>query len=193
MEHPTRVLVVAGPPGSGKSTLGEAVAAGFGWCLLDLDTLTEPLLDQLAAGGVFGGRHWNDRGLRGVVRPARYAALCAAIAAQRSPVVAVAPWTLELRGGEEWDRLVAAGGGEPRVVWLRAAPEVLRERRVGRGLDRDAHAVVDVDAPAVPHLALDARLPVAELVERLRRHVIDDMVASDPRGAGAARNGRRTR
>lgn len=166
---PTRVALVAGAPGSGKSTLGEALAPAVGAALLDLDAITNPLLDRLQDAGLLGARHWNEPALREVIRPARYAALREAVSAQPGRVVAVAPWTAELAGGAAWGELVAACGGEPLVVWLRADGDLLRDRRAVRGLDRDAHAVDPIGAPAVVHLAVDAALPTADQVALVRR------------------------
>lgn len=160
------VALVAGPAGSGKSTLGEALAARSGAALLDLDTLTNPVLEGLQAAGVFGGRHWNDPSLRDVVRPARYGVLRDAIAAQTCRVVAVAPWTAELAGGAAWRDLVDALGGEPGVVWLRADAGLLASRRADRGLDRDAHVVEPAAEPAIAHHEIDAALPTDAQVER---------------------------
>lgn len=87
-----RVVVVAGPAGAGKSTLGRALAAQMHAALLDLDDLTNPILDALWS----GAGHWNDPEHRALVRPARYAVLRAAAAAQVATgvdVVLVAPFT----------------------------------------------------------------------------------------------------
>ncbi|WP_382306712.1 HAD-IA family hydrolase [Herbiconiux sp. UC225_62] len=160
------IVVVAGAAGSGKSTLGLELARSLGAALLDLDTLTNPLLEGLGA-ELAGGAHWNDPALRRLVRPARYAALLAALADQvraGGSAVLVAPFTAELLGGAEWEQLVEAAGSVPAVLWLVASPELLAERRRLRSADRDAH-VVDPPAdhaPAVPHLGVDASLPTAE-------------------------------
>ncbi|WP_332665612.1 AAA family ATPase, partial [Aeromicrobium sp.] len=105
-----RVWCVAGSAGSGKSTLGRRLAATAGATLLDLDTLTNPLLDavndRLAPGG-----HWNDDELRELIRPARYACLLTTARDQRDAgldLVLVAPFTAELAGGPEWADLRAA-------------------------------------------------------------------------------------
>ncbi|WP_119695911.1 AAA family ATPase [Microbacterium halotolerans] len=170
-EHSASVVLVAGPAGSGKSTLGGALAADLGAALLDLDVVTNPVLDRLQAERLFGDRHWNDASLRPLLRPARYAALRDTMAAQTVSTVAVAPWTAELAGGEEWRVLVDSLGGEPFVVWLRAGSELLARRRENRGLDRDAHIVDGGSSPAVAHIAVDAAAPTADqvrfVVERL--------------------------
>jgi len=166
-------IVVTGAAGSGKSTLGLELARSLGAAFLDLDTLTNPLLEGLGA-EFAGGAHWNDPALRPVVRPARYAALRAAVADQVAvglDAVLVAPFTAELTGGAEWEQLVEAAGEAPVVVWLRATPELLAERRRIRSADRDAH-VVDPpadSAPVVPHLVVDASLSTTQQLATVRR------------------------
>lgn len=167
------IVAVAGPAGSGKSTLGLALARLLRLPYLDLDSVTNPLLEQLPEGAL-DGRHWNDPGLRDVIRPARYSALLGVLSDQvraGTGAVVVAPFTLELQGDGEWEALVRASGGRPHVVWLRASDELLVERRGARAADRDAH-VVDVAGgaePSVPHLAVDASLTVPQQVSAVTR------------------------
>jgi sugar-phosphatase len=151
------VWVVAGPAGSGKSTLGKALATRRGAVLLDLDTVTNPLLDGLGPIPAADG-HWNDPGQRDIIRPARYATLLAVAAAQVvEEIVLVAPFTAELRGGTEWSMLLeAVAPAEPRVVWLDAPPALFAERREARGEARDRFPVVPHDEPVVPHQRVDA-------------------------------------
>jgi sugar-phosphatase len=160
-----RVVVVAGPAGAGKSTLGRALAAEMRAVLLDLDDLTNPVLDAVWV----GPGHWNDPEHRAVVRPARYAALRAAAAAQVASgvdVVLVAPFTAELAGGDEWAALTAAvAPAEPFVVWIDAPADVLaarvRERANARdGGTRSRPAAV----PAIPHLRVDGTSSTTDLV-----------------------------
>lgn len=159
-----RVLVVAGPAGSGKSTLGAALAAELGSALLDQDTLTNALLDALWP-NVSPDGHWNDPRYRAVVRPARYAVLRSAAADQVAAgvdTVLVAPFTAELAGGSEWDALVSAvRPATPEVIWLDALPDLLRSRVVERGERRDAFTTASARAqrPAVPHRRIEASLP----------------------------------
>ncbi|NQX33197.1 HAD-IA family hydrolase [Herbiconiux sp. VKM Ac-2851] len=171
----TMIIVVAGAAGSGKSTLGLELARSLGAALLDLDSLTNPVLEGLGQ-ELSAGAHWNDPALRPVVRPARYAALRAALADQvRAGVdaVLIAPFTAELAGGPEWQQLVEAAGGPPEVVWLRASPALLAERRGLRAAARDVH-VVDPPAdaePQVPHLVVDASLSTAQQLASVRRRL----------------------
>ena len=157
---PPRALVVAGPAGAGKSTLGRELARRTGAVLLDLDTLTNPMLDALQDGST---SHWNSPERRDVVRPARYAVLLAATREQADlghSLVLVAPFTAELAGGPEWEALrTALAPTEPTVVWLQLAADALATRVRERGEQRDAVvSVTDPAEPAVPHLLVDATL-----------------------------------
>ena len=157
-----RVWCVAGQAGSGKSTLGRHLAATLGATLLDLDTVTNPLLDALTERLVPGG-HWNDEALRDVVRPARYACLLATARDQRDTgldLVLVAPFTAELTGGQAWaDLRAAVEPAEPRMIWLDASPELLEQRIADRGEPRDAGRSVGAPlTPVVPHVRIDASL-----------------------------------
>jgi mannitol-1-/sugar-/sorbitol-6-phosphatase len=160
-------FVVAGAAGTGKSTLGEALARRTGAVLLDLDTVTNPLLDRVfPATGRCG--HWNDDQNRPLVRPARYAALLDVAADQTRlgrDVVLTAPFTAELQGGPEWETLVRAlASTDLLVVWLHTSPDILRRRVRDRGELRDlaTSAARPAAAPRIPHLRLDATSPTDE-------------------------------
>jgi len=169
------VLLVAGAAGSGKTTLGRAVAAALHLAVLDLDQLTNPLLDAL--GSVIPGDHWLSGPHAAQVRAGRYAVLRAAAAdlvGLGQGAVLIAPFTAELRGGTEWEELVTAL--EPATVWvihLDGPPEILAQRRRGRGASRDAFRPPDSapEPPAVPHLRVEVSLSTAEQVELVLRHL----------------------
>ena len=169
--RPARVLVVAGVAGAGKSTLGRELARRTGSVLLDLDTLTNPLLDGLGASALAPwATHWNSPEHRDVVRPARYAVLLAAAREQADlghDLVLVAPFTAELAGGPEWDLLrTAVAPAEPEVVWLHAPAEVLAARVRERGEARDTStALTGATEPTVPFLGVDATASTAVQAE----------------------------
>lgn len=171
------VIAVAGVAGSGKTTLGRALARHLGLPILDLDTLTNPLLDSLSDTDD-DSRHWlvdSDPKLRA----GRYAALLAAAAdmvAVGSGVVLVAPFTAELTGGDDWDRLCRAVSPAPvEVLYLSGPAALMRQRRRARGAARDAFRSDGADAagasPAVPHLVVDATLATAQQMFRAARAV----------------------
>ncbi|HEY6932207.1 MAG TPA: AAA family ATPase [Marmoricola sp.] len=168
-----RAWVVAGPAGSGKSTLGRALAGATAAALLDLDSVTNPLLDALGPALSADG-HWNDDRLRALVRPARYACLLATARDQVQAgvdLVLAAPFTAELQGGEEWRRLLAAlAPVTPTVVWLDASAAVRQQRMASRGEARDVgRAAARAAAPQVPHVRLEATMPTADQLELLLR------------------------
>ena len=166
------VLLIAGPAGSGKSTLGAALAARGRLPLLDLDTLTNPLLDALGPEPPAG--HWNDASWRSVVRPARYACLLAVAAEQvrtGTGAILVAPFSAEMSGGSEWEDLVSAvAPAVPVVCWLASSAALRSARIAARAEPRDRAAAAGTNAsspPRVPHLGLDAALPTAAQVEQV--------------------------
>jgi mannitol-1-/sugar-/sorbitol-6-phosphatase len=175
------VIAVAGVAGSGKSTLGRALAAELRLPLLDLDALTNPLLDRLV--GPVLSTHWLAAPHGGLVRDARYAALRAVahdVVATAGGAVVVAPFTAELTGGPAWAELVAAvAPAAIRVVHLDGDPALLARRRAVRGEPRDAHRPEHPGpSAAVPHISLDAALTPGQLLARAlralgRRNAVD--------------------
>ncbi len=166
------VWCVAGPPGSGKSTLGRELARAVHGALLDQDTATNPLMARIAE-LVGAGEDLDHPGLGGAVRSARYRCLID-VAAENSllgtDVVMVAPFTQEVADAAAWQTMVELLAPATVVlVWVAVAPEVAAARRRTRGLPRDVAA--DLAAargpaaavPAVRHLLADgAADPSAE-------------------------------
>lgn len=182
----TWAVVLTGPPGVGKSTTGRHLARAIGAALLDLDTITNPLVDVIAS--MMGAEgDYSNPDLAQVVRGPRYSALVNTAVDCLSadcPVVLIAPFTSERRNAESWrklaDRLTDAGG-EPVLAWLRADATLLAMRMRGRAAGRDveklaalenATFVPDLDPPRVPHLEIDASLTAAEQVNNLVRTLI---------------------
>ncbi|MET3807456.1 putative kinase [Nakamurella sp. UYEF19] len=160
-QHERSVLVVAGPAGSGKSTLGRSLAAATGGLLLDQDIATNPLMAQLAR-LVGAGDDLDHPRLRGPVRQARYQCLID-IAVDNGrlgrTVVMVAPFTAESADPRQWAELVRQLSPAPvHLVWVTVPPEVAVARRRRRNLARDRAAALDAvpvatPDPVVPHVA----------------------------------------
>lgn len=165
-------VLVAGPAGSGKSTLGSVLARRLGAPLLDQDVLTNPLV-AVVAGLVGAGDDLDHPRLSALVREARYVTLLDAAAAQLacgSDVVVVAPFTAEAADPDRWERLDgglrAAGASGVHLVWLDAGPALLERRLRTRDALRDRARTADPAAmrqylaairrPAVPALLMDA-------------------------------------
>ena len=172
------VWCLAGAPGSGKSTLGRAVAVRLGACVLDLDTATNPLLAQLAA-LTGAGDDLDHPSLRGPIREARYRCLTDLAAenvqAGRS-VVMIAPFTREVTEPAAWyDLAFRLRPVPPVLVWVAVSPAVALLRRQRRGHPRDRSAAVLTDKavaaglgrPVVDHLLADGAAPTDAEAVRL--------------------------
>jgi len=165
------VVAVAGVAGSGKSTLGRALAAALRAPLLDLDSLTNPLLDRLPADAL--GGHWLASPHRAAIRDGRYAALRAVTrdtVDTAGRAVLVAPFTAELRGGEPWDLLCqAVDPAGLRMVHIDGDPDLFAARRAERREERDRHRIPEPPAPppAVPVLTVDGGLSTEQQLRRV--------------------------
>lgn len=115
--HPPRVVLL-GMMGSGKSSVGLALADLTGWPFVDNDALVE------AATGSTAREILARRG-SAAMRDAEGAALRRGLATDPPAIVATAAGTVL---DAENRRLIDTGGF---VVWLHAPPEVLAERAVG--------------------------------------------------------------
>ncbi|HEY0577413.1 MAG TPA: ATP-binding protein [Pseudonocardia sp.] len=162
-------LLVSGPPASGKTTLGRALAGHLGACLLDLDVVAGALTETITR--LLGTDDLDARELAGDVRAARYESLLATAEDNLrvgTPVVLVAPFSTERANPARWLDLhgrLAEAGGAARLVWLRLPPEELVRRLRARDAGRDSAKIADpaaflarhpVGPPAIEHLAVDA-------------------------------------
>ena len=111
-------MLLLGMMGSGKSSVGRALAGLTGWPFVDNDALVQ------AATGRTARELLAERG-EAAMREAEGDALRRGLAVERPAIVATAAGTvLEA----QHRRLIDEGGF---VVWLTAAPEVLAERAAG--------------------------------------------------------------
>jgi predicted kinase len=177
----SRALLVAGPPGSGKSNLGRALARRLHLAVLDQDVLTNPLV-AVVAGLVDAGDDLDHPRLRELVRDARYECLIDSAELQLrcgTHAILVAPFTAETQDRERWRalerRLRACGASAVSLVWLEAPAQLLEHRLRVRSASRDRARLADPQLcqawlrgfrpPVVPAVKVDASLTRARQVD----------------------------
>jgi predicted kinase len=164
-------VVVAGPPASGKSSLGARLARATGAALLDQDVMTRPLVAVVA--GLLGTPtdDLDDPRLRAVSRDAVYRTLLDTAVANLTsgiPVVLIAPFARERADPRRWQRVhvrLEAAGGAPTLLWMRCSTDELLSRMDARAAPRDRAKLADpkkhltagvLAPPAVAHTVIDA-------------------------------------
>jgi predicted kinase len=185
------MVLVSGFAGSGKTETGKLLAQLTSWALLDKDTLTRPLVENLLE-KLAGNPH--DRHTRlyfDRVRPLEYDCLLKTglenLACGTSAILS-APFIREVND-QAWlrrlDMRCRALGGHLAVVWVYADPESMRHRLIARNAERDAWKIanwpeylggIDVDMlPAAEHSYLDngedGGLPLLDQVTMLARQL----------------------
>ncbi|HEY0935388.1 MAG TPA: ATP-binding protein [Trebonia sp.] len=174
-------VLIGGPPATGKSTLAAALAPRLEAALLDLDVATGPLTRVVS--GLAGTRDLDDPELARLTRDARYNTLLDLagdnLRAGR-PVVLVAPFSAERSRPSAWAATTRRIPAPATMVWLHLPAQELIRRLTGRGAARDENKIrdpasylagLDLGPPVIPHLALEATRPAAELVDAVLRHL----------------------
>jgi predicted kinase len=183
MDH-RLAIVVCGPPASGKSTLGAALAETLPAVLIDQDIATAPLVGVVAS--LIDVYDLEDPRLATATRRARYETITG-IAENNlrvgNAVVLVAPFTKERRDRAAWDELsqrLQEAGGTVTMLWLSLEPEQILQRLRARAVERDAEKLkdtqgfldrLDLAPPVGPHLPIPAAGPVDHIVPSIVRHL----------------------
>lgn len=162
VQVPEVMLVVMGVSGSGKSTVGEALASSLGWRFLDADSFHPPAnVAKMKAGIPLTDDDrwpWLDR-LADEMR--------SILARGESAVLACSALKASYR-----ERLARAG--DVRFVYLEGDKATIGARIAARDHQYMPASLLDSQfatlEPPVEALAVDVRLPVPEQVAFVRRH-----------------------
>jgi predicted kinase len=163
-------ILVAGPPASGKSTVGAALAKTLGATFIDQDVATAQLLSIIES--LVNVDDLDDPQLAALTRTARYETVTRLAEDNLrlgNTVLLVAPFTAERKNLPAWQelchRLRRAGGGAVAMVWLYLSREELLQRLRVRGADRDAAKLrseqrfieqLELGPPVGPHIPVHA-------------------------------------
>lgn len=207
------VVVVAGLPGAGKSTLASHLCAALGGAaLVDKDTLEWPLVNAaLKQAGIAPDAHFSELYVN-ELKALSYETM-ERVAEQNAragtTVVLVAPYTAHLQDASWPSRLSQrCAGAAVQVLWVVADPAEVEQRKGSRGEARDLveaaypHVAEDVAVkrrqPIVPHKLVDtsrialsstaelAGVLAADLLAAVRGSEADASTACDGTATSAA-------
>ena len=182
-------ILVAGPPASGKSTLGAALAKTLGATLIDQDVATGQLLSIIES--LVNVDDLDDPQLAALTRTARYETVTRLAEDNLrlgNTVLLVAPFTAERKNLPAWQelchRLRRAGGGAVAMVWLYLSREELMQRLRVRAADRDAAKLggeqrfldqLELGPPVGPHIPVHAVGSVDAIVHSILMQLRADL------------------
>jgi predicted kinase len=178
-------LLIAGPPASGKSTVGTSLARTLGATLIDLDIATEPLLSVIES--LVNVDDIDDPRLATLTRAERYETITRLAEDNLrvgNTVLLVAPFTEERSSLHAWealvDRLEGAAGGAVTMIWLYLSREELLQRMLTRGAERDEAKLtkesrfidqLELGPPVGPHIRIHAVGSVEQIVASIVRQL----------------------
>lgn len=169
----TEFILVAGIPGSGKTSVAAKLAESLEAVLIDRDTAIGPILDLLLAhAGAPAGAF--DHPVAAHLRDATYQAtlnLAVDNHALGNTVVVVAPFTREIHDPDWFAQLTDEIGHSPLLVWIDTPTDIAWDRRINRGTPRDRHLTSltnprteQTTPPTVRHLRIDGTRPIHDTI-----------------------------
>ncbi len=145
---PHTLHIVAGPPASGKSVFGRRLAARLKAAFLDIDTVSEPIVQ---AGLALAGEDPEDRDsatFKAAFREPIYQTMLQTAQENlaHTSVVIVGPFTREFQEPDWLDAITREIDSPVEAYYITAQPEVRRQRMIARGNPRDRSKLANWDA-----------------------------------------------
>lgn len=137
------LVLVCGPAGTGKTTLGRMLSKRTGWPTLDKDTLTGPLASSIAASLTGDPHDRQSEPYLQHIRPLEYRILgnlMRDIARNGGSAIITAPFVAELNTPQWLDQqrtVIGHLGARLTVILLRTDAEANRTRLTSRAAPRD--------------------------------------------------------
>lgn len=139
----TRLIIITGCAGSGKTTIGKELARDLGYTYIDKDTVTRDFTDFVLerSGSSKGDRESNL--YREELLPIEYKTtfkLCREILDNGCNVIVTIPFISQIRDYSKWEEIRAEAkikSHEVRFVWIEHNLETEHENIKKRGAERD--------------------------------------------------------
>lgn len=189
----SKLILIGGLAGSGKSSLGKLLARRLGYAYLDKDTLTRELVDALVveAGSEVGPGDRDTDIYRDRVRPHEYACFMNTIAENVElgvSTIATAPFISEMNDAdwiEDMTEMAEDHGASVHFIWMNCDIPITKNRITSRNARRDQIKLSiwrayeafagDVSLPVHPVRVFD-NSPEQSLI-RISEKVLHDLVA----------------